>query len=245
MRRGWRLVVSVAASLLTCGIVALWLRSYSVLDELSIVNADGRTFAAVSFQGALHVSRAGDRAAQRPLGWDTCSIPPDSDWGAIYRLGQVDWEWLGFAQVSGTSFITAAPAPPPAVPSRPLPQGIAAPGAAAATTAPAPFAVRQGRSRAAAPPGRTFAGTGKIDLVPWLMSPPYVSLVVPYWAIALLLTPLLALAPVRAMKRRWRRRRGLCADCGYDLRASAGRCPECGTGVVGEAASRATDRLRS
>ena len=37
------------------------------------------------------------------------------------------------------------------------------------------------------------------------------------------------LVPLRKGARRWRRKRGgLCLGCGYDLRASAERCPECG-----------------
>ena len=38
----------------------------------------------------------------------------------------------------------------------------------------------------------------------------------------------------RARRRRLRLKKGLCPDCGYDLRASEGRCPECGT-ISGEA----------
>jgi hypothetical protein len=56
--------------------------------------------------------------------------------------------------------------------------------------------------------------------------------VVPYWFLAALLSVL----PARWAVTRWRRgttsRRllaGLCAACGYDLRATLGRCPECGS----------------
>jgi hypothetical protein len=39
--------------------------------------------------------------------------------------------------------------------------------------------------------------------------------------------------------RRSRLRRGLCPQCGYDLRATPGRCPECGTAAAAKEASPA------
>jgi hypothetical protein len=52
--------------------------------------------------------------------------------------------------------------------------------------------------------------------------------IVPLWFPALLLT----LPTAAALRSRYRRgrgdRAGLCLSCGYDLRASPGRCPECG-----------------
>jgi hypothetical protein len=60
--------------------------------------------------------------------------------------------------------------------------------------------------------------------VHYLLAPIWVS-----WALASLL-PLGAL--LKAAKRKWRSRSNLCVNCGYDLRATPDRCPECGTAVI-------------
>ena len=55
--------------------------------------------------------------------------------------------------------------------------------------------------------------------------------VVPWWSLAtlsLILPAVRALASVRRMRRRRHEKSGLCSACGYDLRATPGRCPECG-----------------
>lgn len=56
-------------------------------------------------------------------------------------------------------------------------------------------------------------------------------IVVPHWlvAIALAVLPTIWLA-IRLRDRRLRR--SCCPSCGYDLRGSSGRCPECGTPIA-------------
>jgi hypothetical protein len=92
------------------------------------------------------------------------------------------------------------------------------------------------------PPVSPFTPEGSPRLVQWLGfdylardvgRPSFGTLafrrvVLPMWLPVLLA----ALPPAIALARRERRRRrtlkGLCPRCGYDLRASPGRCPECG-----------------
>ena len=56
-------------------------------------------------------------------------------------------------------------------------------------------------------------------------------LVVPQWFVLLVATPLPARLLWRSLRRRASIRRGRCCSCGYDLRGSPDRCPECGTAV--------------
>jgi len=59
------------------------------------------------------------------------------------------------------------------------------------------------------------------------------AILLPSWFLALLFSLLPALRLRRWLLDRQRNRPGFCRQCGYDLRATPGRCPECGM-VVGQ-----------
>jgi hypothetical protein len=83
-------------------------------------------------------------------------------------------------------------------------------------------------ARSGSPPATEFAGF----VIDHLGYPFYSSRYeVPLWA-PVAATALLPLAwVVSAVRRRRRVRAGACKTCGYDLRATPGRCPECGRDV--------------
>ena len=69
---------------------------------------------------------------------------------------------------------------------------------------------------------QSFSRSGDGSLMEWA------AVAIPYWAIAVaaLPLPLLVLGP--GVMRRRRKKAGRCEGCGYDLRATLSRCPECG-----------------
>ena len=60
----------------------------------------------------------------------------------------------------------------------------------------------------------------------------YTDIGVPHWALVAAASVLPAAVARRRWRERRRRRAGVCAKCGYDLRATPERCPECGAAAA-------------
>ena len=67
----------------------------------------------------------------------------------------------------------------------------------------------------------------------------------PYWFLILIPLPPLAWLLWRRRRLRQRRAGGRCLSCGYDLRGSDDRCPECGTPIPSDQPRAAAGAMRS
>jgi hypothetical protein len=74
---------------------------------------------------------------------------------------------------------------------------------------------------------RTLCGVFGSIVVPMQLDE-FTFVTLPYWFLALLTATPVVLKWRSLSRLRRRRRLGLCLRCGYDLRASPQRCPECG-----------------
>jgi hypothetical protein len=125
----------------------------------------------------------------------------------IDQLGSMDFKRLGFSYTRGKSYD---------------------PGVTRVTMlAEMGFWEEHGEHRQAI--GPRFSGL--VRVANWVDK--YKSYSMPQW----LLLAIALLYPVFSATRYWKRhmassRLGRCSHCGYDLRASVGRCPECGTPIV-------------
>jgi hypothetical protein len=88
------------------------------------------------------------------------------------------------------------------------------------------------------PPGAAFAKGSTVNASPTGGTITATTVRFPHWAVVAAGLP----APLLVLRRRWVLRRrirgGLCLGCGYDLRASEGRCPECGREIQRLTAAR-------
>jgi hypothetical protein len=64
-------------------------------------------------------------------------------------------------------------------------------------------------------------------------SKPFFSIRIPFWFLELLAALVLVPPAAKRIRRTHRRRRGLCVQCGYDLRGITAICPECGRHLDG------------
>ena len=209
MRRKLFTLAAGMSELLCIGVCVLWVRSYFRMDEV-VRTWSGSRPAAADKRYLVWVRRLPATSTRGKvvldleyLDWDT-----DEVW-RISDLPPTEWNWSSSAKQPGTQGLS----PPPSVQN---------PWASQKT-----FgwnwiwlSIQRQMLMVRDPPGPDSHNTSyqKVEVIA----------LVPWW----ILLPPLALLPGTWLRGRFRRRRrrtlGLCLKCGFDLRATPDRCPECG-----------------
>lgn len=206
---------------------AMWVRSVHQMDEVAGVDAGNVLRGVVSYQRAMHFIRSEQNSTPRKVAWDAYDVPEKATWANLYPAVDKQWRWMGFGK-----FAASRPGPPGAAAGPPaaLRTAVVSPqrsgNGVAVRTVPATRPGGAGVAVLAIPPARPRL------MAPWLFSRRYTAYAVPYWApLAVTVVPAL-LVITRLVRRATRLRKGLCPGCGYDLRMTADRCPECGEPVA-------------
>ena len=199
MKRRLLNLLTVLSLLLCVAVVALWLRSHDIRDQLRWGEDRG---------GYWQINTGRGRVS-----WIVCR-----------RGFRVPFEW--------TSGADAAYYPA---------DGLATSGTFQRfKTPPQIYWSQSGRRRSGFGPilieeGQLGTMWGEWGELLFYMGPvqPYTSVALPMWLLFVLTAVLPVMTGVVALQRLarrvLRRRNCLCPSCGYDLRATPGRCPECGT----------------
>jgi hypothetical protein len=259
MRRWTLTTLGALFVVLTVAVIAVWVRSRWVSDVYTWRAAQGEARSVASYAGGLHfhhVKQTSSVPMPPPPAWAHEAVTGRPRWQDRYAslATPIEWGAGGFGVVSGTSTasIVLALNGVNTVQAQTTVGGGGGGGTLRVNTGGGTLTMSGGMATGnviagngvtttvTPPPINLTSGTITFSNVGAFGNDHHLAVVVPYWFVTLVagaFALVLLVAARRAWRAVWRRRAGLCRECGYDLRASSGRCPECGTEIATEGAA--------